>query len=67
MLDLPAGSDLAVGDRVERMPGCSPTTVDFYDIYYVVADGVVIDVWPIHARYGSASAAVGPLARGVTG
>jgi len=26
----------------------------------VVADDRVVDVWPIHARYGSATAGVGP-------
>lgn len=58
VLDLVPGSRLAVGDRVELMPGYSPTTVNFYDLYYVVDDGLVVDVWPVHARYGSATAAV---------
>ena len=56
----PAVSGLAVGDRVELMPGYAPTTVNFYDVYYVVADGRVVDVWPVLARYGSATAGVGP-------
>jgi D-serine deaminase-like pyridoxal phosphate-dependent protein len=56
VLDLPAGSGLAVGDRVELMPGYGPTTVNLYDIYYVVEDGLVTDIWPIHARYGAATA-----------
>ena len=38
------------------MPGYSPTTVNLYDIYYVVDDDVVVDVWPILGRYGSATA-----------
>ena len=59
-LDVPAGSALGVGDRVELMPGYAPTTVNLYDSYYVVADGRVVDVWPILARYGSATAAIGP-------
>lgn len=59
VLDLPSGSGLSVGDRVELMPGYSPTTVNFYDIYYVVSEGTVIDVWPIYARYGTATAGVG--------
>lgn len=59
VLDLPAGSSLAVGDRVELMPGYSPTTVNLYDTYYVVSDGLVVDVWPVHARYGDATACVG--------
>jgi D-serine deaminase-like pyridoxal phosphate-dependent protein len=59
-LELDPGSALAVGDRVELMPGYSPTTVNFYDIYHVVRDDRVIDVWPILGRYGSATAGVGP-------
>jgi D-serine deaminase-like pyridoxal phosphate-dependent protein len=59
-LELVPGSTLGIGDRVELMPGYAPTTVNFYDFYYVVADDRVVDVWPIHARYGSATAGVGP-------
>ncbi len=59
-LELAADSQLAVGDRVEMMPGYAPTTANFYDCYHVVEDGVIIDVWPILARYGSATAGVGP-------
>jgi D-serine deaminase-like pyridoxal phosphate-dependent protein len=59
-LELRPGSRLAVGDRVELMPGYSPTTVNFYDIYHVVRDDRVVDVWPILGRYGSATAGVGP-------
>jgi D-serine deaminase-like pyridoxal phosphate-dependent protein len=60
VLDLPEGSPVQVGDRIELAPGYSPTTVNHYDLYYVVDDDVVIDVWPILGRYGSESAGVGP-------
>ena len=50
------GSNLDIGDRVELMPGYAPTTVNLYDIYYVVDDDHILDVWPIAAHYGSASA-----------
>jgi D-serine deaminase-like pyridoxal phosphate-dependent protein len=59
-LDLAPGSTLGVGDRVELMPGYAPTTVNLYDFYYVVDDASLLDVWPILARYGSATAGVGP-------
>jgi D-serine deaminase-like pyridoxal phosphate-dependent protein len=59
-LELAAGSGLGVGDRVELMPGYAPTTVNYYDIYYVVDDDTIVDVWPILGRYGSATAGVGP-------
>ena len=60
VLDLPEGSSVRVGDRIEVAPGYAPTTVNHYDLYYVVADDRVIDVWPILGRYGSESAGVGP-------
>jgi len=51
---------LKVGDRVELMPGYAPTTVNLYDVYFVVADDYVVDVWPILGRYGSVTAGIGP-------
>jgi D-serine deaminase-like pyridoxal phosphate-dependent protein len=60
VLKLRENSGLAVGDRVELLPGYSPTTVNLYDIYCVVEDDVVIDVWPIEARYGKGSVGIGP-------
>jgi len=60
VLKLRENSDLAVGDRVELLPGYSPTTVNLYDIYCVVEDDVVIDVWPIEARYGRSTVGIGP-------
>lgn len=58
VLDLPDDSAIAIGDHVQLMPGYAPTTVNLYDIYYVVVDGTVFDVWPVLARYGSATAGV---------
>lgn len=58
VLDLPEDSALGVGDVVRLMPGYGPTTVNLYDLYYVVDDDVVIDVWPVLARYGSATSGV---------
>ena len=49
---------LAVGDTVRLMPGYSPTTVNFYDSYYVTEDGLVSDVWPVLGRYGSETTGV---------
>ncbi len=60
VLKLRENSGLAVGDRVELLPGYSPTTVNLYDIYCVVEDDVVIDVWPIEARYGRSTVGIGP-------
>jgi D-serine deaminase-like pyridoxal phosphate-dependent protein len=49
------GAGLDVGDRVEVMSGYAPTTVNLYDIFYVVDGNRIIDVWPIAGRYGSAT------------
>jgi D-serine deaminase-like pyridoxal phosphate-dependent protein len=32
------------------LPGYAPTTVNLYDVYHVVEQGVVVDVWPIVPR-----------------
>jgi D-serine deaminase-like pyridoxal phosphate-dependent protein len=50
---------MAVGDTLRLMPGYSPTTVNFYDCYYVAEDEHVIDVWPVLGRYGTETTGVG--------
>jgi D-serine deaminase-like pyridoxal phosphate-dependent protein len=62
VLDVPEDSPLAVGDTLELSPGYAPTTVNHYDLYWVIEDDRIADVWPIHARYGSVTAGVGPPA-----
>src|SRR5689334_1561389 len=60
VLDVTADAPLRVGDTVELSPGYAPTTVNHYDIYWVIEDDVIVDVWPILGRYGAATAGVGP-------
>lgn len=50
LFDVDDRCPLRLGDRVELLPGYGPTTVNLYDVYFVVKGGVVIDVWPITAR-----------------
>lgn len=38
------------GDTVELIPGYAPTTVNLYDIYHVVENGMVTDIWLITPR-----------------
>jgi D-serine deaminase-like pyridoxal phosphate-dependent protein len=38
------------GDTVELIPGYAPTTVNLYDAYNVVENGIVTDIWPIAPR-----------------
>jgi D-serine deaminase-like pyridoxal phosphate-dependent protein len=45
-----SGAALVVGDRVALIPGYAPATVNLYDAYHVVADDVVVDIWPIVPR-----------------
>jgi D-serine deaminase-like pyridoxal phosphate-dependent protein len=59
-LELPPGSTLDVGDRIELMPGYGPTTVNLHDIYFVAVRDTIVDVWPILGRYGSATSGLGP-------
>jgi D-serine deaminase-like pyridoxal phosphate-dependent protein len=55
-LDVANGCRLAVGDTVELLPGYGPTTANLHAVYHVVEDGIVTDVWPVLARYGSDTA-----------
>jgi D-serine deaminase-like pyridoxal phosphate-dependent protein len=50
----------SVGDTFQLMPGYSPTTVNFYDCYFVAEDGVVVDVWPVLGRYGTETTGTAP-------
>ena len=47
-----------VGDTFRLMPGYSPTTVNFYDCYFLVEAGIVTDVWPVLGRYGTETTGV---------
>ena len=42
--------DLPVGSWLQMVPGYAPATVNMYDVYYVVEDDRVVDVWPIFPR-----------------
>ena len=41
---------LHIGDKVEVVPGYAPSTVSMYDVYHVVREGRVVDVWPVVPR-----------------
>lgn len=49
-----------LGDRLQIVPGYAPATVNMFDAFHVVEDGVVVDVWPVIPRgpghHGLASA-----------
>jgi D-serine deaminase-like pyridoxal phosphate-dependent protein len=50
LCDVTPACPLAVGDRVEVIPGYCPTTVNLHDAYHVVQEGTVVDIWPVLAR-----------------
>jgi D-serine deaminase-like pyridoxal phosphate-dependent protein len=50
LVDFPGPSPLAVGDVAEVMGGYSPTTVNLHDVFHVVEDGGVTDIWPVRPR-----------------
>ena len=50
VLELGEVARLNVGDRVEVVPSYCPVAVNLHDVYFVVDEGIVVDVWPILAR-----------------
>ncbi len=45
-----SAEELRVGDKIELIPRHGCTTVNLYDRYHVVEDGVLTDVWRVAAR-----------------
>ena len=43
-------ADVRVGDKIELVPSHCDTTINLHDVYWVVRDGRLEDVWPIAAR-----------------
>lgn len=52
-LALGNSDQLRIDDRVRLRPGYGPMTVNLYDVYFVVKEGVVTDIWPVLARHPS--------------
>jgi D-serine deaminase-like pyridoxal phosphate-dependent protein len=50
LFDVDEQCPLKLGDAMEFVPGYGPTTVNLYDAYHVVENGVVTDIWPIIPR-----------------
>ena len=50
LFDVDERCPLKLGDTMELIPGYAPTTVNLYDVYHVVEQGVVVEVWPIIPR-----------------
>jgi D-serine deaminase-like pyridoxal phosphate-dependent protein len=50
LVDFPGPPALDLGDVAEVMAGYGPTTVNLHDVFHVVEDGVVTDIWPVTPR-----------------
>jgi D-serine deaminase-like pyridoxal phosphate-dependent protein len=50
LVDFPGPPSLDLGDVAEVMGGYGPTTVNLYDVFHVIEDGVVTDIWPVTPR-----------------
>lgn len=50
LVDIDPANPLKVGDKLEVVTGYGPTTVNLHDVYYVVENNIVTDVWPVHVR-----------------
>jgi D-serine deaminase-like pyridoxal phosphate-dependent protein len=50
LVDFPGSPPLDLGDRAEVLAGYGPTTVNLYDVFHVVEDGLVTDIWPVTPR-----------------
>jgi len=50
LFDVDDKCKLKLGDTMEFIPGYAPSTVNLYDAYHVVRDGIVVDIWPIIPR-----------------
>jgi D-serine deaminase-like pyridoxal phosphate-dependent protein len=49
-LTLPADCALRPGDSIELWPSHIDPTINLHDVLYAVADGEVVEVWPVAAR-----------------
>jgi D-serine deaminase-like pyridoxal phosphate-dependent protein len=50
LADFPATPPLDLGDPAEVIAGYGPTTVNLHDVFHVVENGVVMDIWPVNPR-----------------
>jgi D-serine deaminase-like pyridoxal phosphate-dependent protein len=50
LVDFPGTPPIELGERAEVIAGYGPTTVNLYDVFHVVEDGAVTDIWPVTPR-----------------
>jgi D-serine deaminase-like pyridoxal phosphate-dependent protein len=50
VIELPPGSSIRIGDRVELLPSHTDPTINLHDVFYAMEGDRVIGTWPIAAR-----------------
>jgi D-serine deaminase-like pyridoxal phosphate-dependent protein len=50
LADFPGPPPLDLGDTAEVMAGYGPTTVNLHDVFHVVENNVITDIWPVNPR-----------------
>jgi len=45
-----SGPEPQVGGRTQVIPGYGPLTINLYDRFHAISDGIVVDEWPVVAR-----------------
>lgn len=50
LFDIDERCQLQLGDTAALVAGYAPTTVNLHDVYYVIEDGRVVDLWPVFPR-----------------
>jgi 3-hydroxy-D-aspartate aldolase len=46
----PGPPPLDLGDSAEVVSGYGPTTVNLHEVFHVIENGVVTDIWPVNPR-----------------
>jgi len=50
LFDVDERCPLRLNDTAELIPGYAPTTVNLYDVYHVVENEKIVDIWPVIPR-----------------
>lgn len=48
--EFPGPPPLDLGDSAEVVSGYGPTTVNLHEVFHVIEDGIVTDIWPVNPR-----------------
>lgn len=48
---VPSRASIAIGDLVQLVPSHTDPTINLHDVFYVIEDEQVVDIWPIERGY----------------